>query len=580
MTNSSFVRTWDSQRYRTILVAIAGLIPLVIAGMGWSYFTLNDDGAVLSLLRSGEARTLIISYPMSCFLVALYKLNAEIPWYSLFVVFMLAVGTATMTYAVLSNSYADRIQKILLLSIVLYFCIFYSNNINYTSVVTLVFASVYMMILSLGSHCSKRLLALLLPLVLLTRCGDIIVILLAFSSLPLILNTSSFKSGFLRTLIILLITLAVFQLNKYPVDGDYQTYKKFSSVRSIYNDLSYPIDVPSADANDKLLFNRFFPHDEDTFSTKTLTENAPQTLRVISYRLFNKKLNTVYDIILNHGLEYFLIGISLCYVSYYNNKFFNKAFFIAITLIAMSIVLFKIRDVDRLSTGILFLILSTIHLMPKKSKTSIKPFFDIKCDRTIKEHNDIQYILRVSTIRPFLFVIIFMMIIIQIAKFTKGINKWVNSSDILRPRECKVIKDNILKNKELKNSLLLPDLTTSPSMCYTFRLGNEINMLGYPSEGWLPAGWLSRSPIYYKTLRSLGSDNFNDLFRQGRIVIVYDKKHMLFPDYMISASREMYLALLNKHYASEGCTFEPVTIHADKYISADKFQLVCGDSGG
>jgi len=580
MNNSSFVGTWDSQRYRKILVAIAGLIPLVIAGVGWSYFTLNDDGAVLSLLRSGEARTLIISYPMSCLLVALYKFNAEIPWYSLFVVFMLAVGTATMTYAVISNSYADRIQKILLLSFVLYFCIFYSNNINYTSVVTLLFVSVYMLILSLGSHCSKRLLAFLLPLVLLTRSGDIIVILLAFSSLPLILNTSSLKSGFLRALYILLITFAVFLLNKYPVDGDYQTYKKFSSVRSIHNDLSYPIDVTGADANDILLFNRFFPHDEKTFSTKTLTDNAPPTLRVISYRLFKEKSNTVNNIIFNHFLEFLLIGISLCYVLYYNDNLLNRTFIMAIALIAMCIILFKIRDVDRLSTGILFLILSTIHLMPRKSKISIKPFFDIKCDRTIKEHNDIQYNLRISTIRPFLFVIIFMMLIIQISKFTKGFNSWVNSSVILRPRECKVIKENILKNKELKNTLLLPDLTTSPSMCYTFCLGNEKNMLGYPSEGWLPAGWLSRSPIYYKTLRSLGSDNFNDLFRQGRIAVVYDKKHMLFPEFMITASREMYLALLNKHYATAGCVFEPVTIHADKYIFADKYQLVCGDSGG
>jgi len=575
MNNNSFARTWDSQRYRTILVAVAGLIPLVIAGLGWSYFTLNDDGAVLSLLRSGEARTLIISYPMSYLLVTLYKFNAEIPWYSLFVVFMLAVGTATMTYAVLSNSYADRIQKILLLSFVLYFCIFYSNNINYTSVVTLLFVSVYMLILSLGSHCNKRLLAILLPLVLLTRCGDIIVILLAFSSLPLILNTSSLKSGFLRALFILLITSAVILLNKYPVDGDYQTYKMFSSVRSIHNDLSYPIDVTGADANDKLLFNRFFPHDEKTFSTKTLTENTPPTLRVISYRLFKEKSNTVYNIIFNHFLEFLLIGISLCYVLYYNGNLLNRTFFMAIALIAMSIILFKIRDVDRLSTGILFLILSTIHLMPKKSKISIKPFFDIKCGRTIKEHNDIQYNLSVSTIRPFLFVIIFMMLIIQISKFTKGIDKWVNSSDILRSRECKVIKENILKNKELKNTLLLPDLMSSPQMCYTFSFGNEKSMLGYPSESWLPTGWLSRSPIYYKTLRSLGSDNFNDLFRQGRIVIVYDNKHMQNSKYKIAESREKYLALLNKHYSTERCTFEPVTIHADKYISADKFQLVC-----
>jgi hypothetical protein len=558
----------NSQRLRTVLVAVAALIPLVIAGIGHSFFSLNDDGAVLSLLRSGDARTFVISYPMSYLLVTLYKLNAQIPWYSFFVLGMLSTATATMTYAVLSNKYADLVQKAVLLSFVLYFCLFSSNNINYTTVVTLLFVSVHMLALSIDSAVSKLMIVLLVPLVLLTRSGDVIMILLAFSALPLILNGKSYKSFAARGICFVVIFLAAFALSTYPHDSDYETYKKFNSARSAYNDLNYPMKISSIDAEDENLFNYFFTYDEEVFPTALLTENAPTITNLLQFRLYNTGLKQIKETLFRHLPEFMLIAVSILYVMY-RRSLYNRAFIAIISQVVMCMVLFRIRDVDRLSFGILFLMLSGIHLMPKSVEESIKPFESITVKKHVTNRNGNYYDVALLSLNRYMAVLIILMILSLSVLFRNAIDTWSHRGSILRPKEYRLISENIRSIPELKNTILVPDLLSASSFYFTFPLGHEKSMLGYPAEGWLPAGWLSRSPIYYKTLRSKGSESFSDLLKQGKIALVYVEKSDN------TWARKVYTNYINKHYASTGCGFVPDVLYRDKFVSVEVFRIDC-----
>jgi len=559
---------WSSKRLRTVLIVVAAMIPIVIAACGRSFFVLNDDGAVLALLRSGDARTFIISYPMSCLLVALYKLSAQIPWYSFFVLSMLSTSTATMTYAVLTNKYADTVQKLLLLSCVFYFCLFYSNNINYTAVVTLLFVSVHMLALSMDSLASKLMIALLVPLVLLTRSGDVMLILLVFSALPLILNGKSCKSIALLTAFFALLALAAIALNKYPHDSDYATYKKFNSVRSAYNDLKYPINISGVDADDEQIFNWGFPYDEELFPTKTLIENAPTAADLVEFRIQNAGFKKTMETLLRHVSEFILIAVSTLYVMY-RRSFLNRAFIAIVGQVVMCIVLFLIRDVDRLSTGILFLILSGIHLMPKSVEESVKPFESIRIEKQAAGSNGDCYDVSLLSINWFMALLVSMLILSQGSLFVEAVDNWVGRGTVIRSKTALAIREKLNESPDLKNILLIPDLISSSTHYFTFTLGHEDAMLGYPSDGWLPAGWLSRSPLYYETLRENGTESFSGQLQQGKIALVY----FGFSDLL--RSREVYSNYINRHYATAGCLFVPKVLYVDKYISVETFETDC-----
>jgi len=429
------------------------VLPLFFYTLGIIILSLNDDFIIWQMLINGESRVLILSYPLSQLLVILYKTFSSISWYSLLLISILSINMWFM------SKYLAEYTKNYTKSIVILFMII--NAIYWLSIsMTLVtFSLITTSILFIRND--FKFFILLLTLATFLR-NDFFITLLPIIILPFIIF---YRFPLTKKHLISIVLFCILLSINYTFPRTNQQYTEwlsFNSTRAYFADLKMKVNDPKnklTEAQEEVLNFGWYMNDETLLPTSTVKEFSGSTLQatIEQFSLHH----------LPHRAIILVIFISFIYIGIQRKKYF--VLYLALFLFIIAII--SIRDVERTTLPLLFLLIMV--LIESGQIVKVKPFF----------------------------IIIFSFMIIAFAvKITPYIknNLFAVEQNLILQKEFINLVNN--SNLSYEVSLEFPFSMVAPNqIMIANKLLDEKHWIHFSKHHILISGWLVRHPYFYQT---------------------------------------------------------------------------------
>ena len=542
-----------------ILCTIFFLPLCIIVFSGNSIFFVNDDFIAISLLKSGESHVFMISYPLAVLLVLAYKAMPLIPWYSI-------VSTATL--ALSSIIFFKAIKLLIEKNFYFYFIFFFIGLIFYSfsiknisiSVITVIYFATSFLILLWEHKLKFFLFSLSMSICFLLRdfyaifiiFFSIIILLFLISKIIFNLEYSLFKKEYLFILLPLIIIF--FDYFGYS-SSEYKEWIKFNSARAIQNDC-YQF-IPEGDnlvnRDNIIVFKLWYPYDQEVLPTQTIIKVSGSFLQVYknAFKIINIKNFIKTKITIHYKYFIFLVIILiLALLTCEKSKFrlFILYLISNLTLIALLFSIIFIRDVERLTVGLFFVIFcyNLIFICNYCCSGNSEKF--------IKKY------------KIFIFIILFLT---MAAFWSKDLSYTLTNQDIKNNFKKELTGYNEFR-KGYEEYTFMPCILLPYYMCNFFVIQNfyEDDSIGnFTNQNFFPVGWLARSPYFYRKLHEKGFYNFYDF--------LMDPKTLFFGSNIISTEfNEKYIKYLDSNFGNNHYKHYIKTIKINDMFSFSKIMKV------
>jgi hypothetical protein len=527
---------------RKWMLAIAGLcffMPIIWSIVsGNIYFYINDDGAIMSLLRSGDAHVLILGYPLSALMVKLYAVLPLIPWYSIVMIALASVSAILFFHA--WAAFLPHERPLLWITIFFagaaYFYYLF-NHLNLAIITITFFATAFLPLLlknKKGFVFSVSLLVIALSL------RDFNTILLPFAFLLIGFLGVSKKlpvPGIGRPfhpLVFILLLLFVPVVGNYLAysTDEYKEWTKFNLARSIQIDYStYAPHATLASGikqEDLDIFRLWYPYDEQTVPSKNLVALSGS----IGSVFLKAVMNTNYSRFFINNLRYygkflgFLFFLILLYLlTYRERRGLFVLFNLSIACLVVAVLL--VRNVDRVSWGLLFFwLVSLLMIMVLFDDMSIRPASKGQLWRF-----------------PVWSLCFAFLLAIAVPVEAYKANYRDNSVNKARLEQYRVFRHG-QENATIVPAIYFPCALSDGG--FVFPLFRENDMIGdFQSQNFIPAGWLARHPSVNRKLAAVGVKDFYSLIIDGNTLFFGGAS-------MDPELNKLYLSYLDRNFGDNG----------------------------
>lgn len=512
-----------------------------------------DDYQIWNMIKEGDPRTLILSYPMSIFLKKLYTMFPSFQWFSLTFLIAMSFNMYVASYTI--EKIKDKKIKIYLF--ILYSILFFYFWFNAS--ITLLSGYTFFFIIPMLFYSYTSFIIGLFTISLL-RNETIIIY------LPLIiLIWFMFKNHMSKPTkreIILGILAAIwisFTFLSVKFDSQYEKWLTFNKARAYFLDSKTNLEGLKATLDGKitederLLLTAWWVQDNELLSSEKII-NASGGIQ----DKFDASRFYYQDIFLNkyNSLIIFALIMSLCLLFFlFLNKLYKMILLFTLFIIYIGII-FMIRDVERVTFPILlswvFIILIYFHCM--KNKINVQMFslvfigiiFTISMDKyyLYKHHKAFT-----QNIKK------------EFERITRSHEKTLEISLSFPYGKSENYIDKIFKNQALffESDWVL--------------LSNE-NIL-------LPFGWFARHPLFYK-IHNIDFENKNRKFSNYYEFMVDNNTAFIGEkDVSLKIFDKKLLTMYNEKYLSNtNCYLTIVLLDESKHFTISQVQKICNDLNG
>lgn len=481
----------------TILVTLYAVVFVLFHLNDALFLSINDDFAVLNLLRNNSPYTLMLSYPTSLLLSNLYDTAPTIQWYSI-LLFSAILGSIVLIHSALyelrvGNKLA-RIHYILINVLSISIHVYLVLNITITSVTVwyLMSSSFYWIVTKRKSYIVSLALLLRFDVAL-----GLLPLIFLFNLLHHGFNTASSK----RLAKLLLFSMGIVSLQTQLPDKDYNDWLDWNSARAYYRDLK---QEPAKDNmltsyQVKVLQTSWWTYDERMIPSNSVIASVGTKLNVIILKIKN-------------------INFSILKKSFEDNLY--KA--LIVTVLAMSAIVFLTKSTlqSKLSLVLICLFIVSLILVRNVERVTLWMLTGTFLVIWLEKNKYIPSY--VSLPRGFKHLETAGLIIL-IALFSIR-----SYADYYENRRLSNISTQV-KNDFHSTKAVYPDSIFIPSI--SFPLGSmprelflgglfqEDEFIDYKrTTGIGPAGWLSRHPFFYSFYMEEGYDSTSEAFSFYRLI--------------------------------------------------------------
>ncbi len=282
-----------------------------------------DDTFLLKLLKSGENKTLMLSYPLSSLIKYLYKLIPHIQWYSLTISLTFLLNFYTISYVLEKTKILK--YKTILLSFNVFIIIYLFTHISLNSITAF---SIGTAILSMRYNIYLSMTMLILSTLL--RVG-ITVYLIPFVLISYLIffKNNIFQSPLaLRLKILLLVVTSIILIVVSPkINPEYSSWLKYNNARALQHDFHIKSSRYANYTNlEKSILRSWYIQDEQLLPSKQIVENSPTILNAITQKIHTFNLDYLIT------KPYIAIIYILLLLMTINLLFIKKNFFIYLEL--------------------------------------------------------------------------------------------------------------------------------------------------------------------------------------------------------------------------------------------------------
>jgi len=545
-----------------LILCVIFFLPLcIIFFSGNSIFTVNDDFAVVALLKSGEPHVLLMSYPLSSLLVYLYKTTPLVPWYSLTLTSFL-VFSSIIYFKALNLILKKSINFYLLFFIIgIIFYSFIFKNISITITTLVSFATSFLFLLF-----KKKIRIFLFSVsvflsFLLRDFYFILFIFYIFVLLMLFVNKKILNFEYLITkkdLFIIFLPFIVILLNNYGYSSrDYKEWVDFNIARGIQSDFIQfaPEDNKLLNQENLNIFRLWYPYDQEIIPTETIIKISGSLFQIYKKVLSKTDIKNFLKTKTTLYYKYFLFFVFILIIVLLKskkNKFieFYICFVANMIFIWFIFLIILVRDVERVTIGLFFVVLCFDLI-----------FVSCYCssNRYCKFHSCKKY--------DFL---LFLFLFVSLVAF------WGNDFryTLLNQNTKNTFEKELKAYKEFRKGYegytFIPCVLMPYFMCNFFVVQNfhENDSIGnFTTQNFFPVGWLARSPFYYRKLHEKGFDRFYDFMMHEKAL--FFGGNIICPEF-----NAKYLQYLDSNFGNNEYKHEIKTLKKNDLFSLSKIVKV------
>lgn len=492
-----------------------------------SIFAVNDDLALLSLLKQEKFySTLILSYPSSYVLHYLYNVS-NIQWYSLFITstIFLNLYLISLHIAKLRKIY----HKILFFLFIVLILSYLWTHISITSLTLFtLFTAIF-----IGRDDIIKF-SILLLFASLLRTG-ITINLFPFILIAYLIVAPKILINRRKFLILLIIWFAIFlNISLTSLDIQDAEWHSFNSARAHLHDFKGEPKKNTLSKEQMILIHDWWVQDEKLLPAQQVISSSPSLAHIALKQL--KVLNMSH--ILNHNYKYFILFLMLITLFLALSNLHNKKFILYLLFLVGFILLLQIRDKDRV-TILLMMIWALIIFL------------------------DIQK-------RYFLSSLFLSITLILLLYYLYTMPRIIHYPNTLKNEAIKLIQ---------KSELIVEASITFPTFWGTTQLlfGNNIlfnehDWLTFGKHSILPSGWLSRHSFFYDT-HNINPNGYKTFYE----FLLSDKTGFI-GTHVMNTSKEAksILNMYDQHYLENtSCHHTFTTIQKSKHFTITKMQVIC-----
>lgn len=480
-----------------LLVAVYTVIFIFFHLNDALFLSINDDFAVLNLLRNSSPYTLMLSYPTSQLLSELYDATPNIQWYSM-LLFSSILGSFVLLHSALYELRARKklakIHYMLINVFAISIHVYLLLNITITSV------TVWFLISSSFYWLATKRKSYIVSLALLLRFD------VALGLLPLVILFNLLHYGFntvsnKRLARVLLFSLGIITLQIQLPDQDYNDWLDWNTARAYYRDLK---QEPAKDnllnsEQVNILQTSWWTYDEAMIPTINVIDSAGSKLNVILLKIKNINFSILkksFEDDLYKALIVSILSMSAI-VFFKKSAVQTKLSLVLIALFVVSLIL--VRNVERVT---LWLLAGTSLLIWLKTISLIPTRTNLAKSLKLLETVGVIVVIAIFSVRSY--------------------------TDYHENKRLSSISNQV-KNDFHKTKSMYPDAIFIPSISFPLgsmprelflgELFQEDDFIDYKrATGIGPAGWLSRHPFFYSFYMQEGYDSTTEAFRFYKLI--------------------------------------------------------------
>ncbi len=362
----------NNNRQTILLFLYFTAISLAMILSGYTYLNDNDDWILWNFLITGETRTMIMSYPLSTVLSALYDSFPQVEWYSITVFFYLSLISLLFSFYI--SRLNDKYLKILSICIVTIILIHVWLQVSVT-ILTLLLIAVSIPLIR--KH--QIIFWVLVLIASFLRTG----IIFSLSPLLVLVYFLLFEKEYFsaKRIFIILTLFSVILLNYISpsMNKEYQEWLQYNKARSYFVDFKGTDKKNILSEDEKFLSYTWYAGDTILLPSKKIMEAAGSAKDVainkifMTLQSFRSILSLAWQKERNHKLLIFLILLTF-YLMYKERSNFSRMFYLLFILGFFSLTI--VRDNDRAIFPIILLwgILIFLKLLKKQQIFLLKGF--------------------------------------------------------------------------------------------------------------------------------------------------------------------------------------------------------------
>jgi len=506
------------------------LVGLLVCFLFGFYLDIPDDPYLRYFLIHGDIRTHIMSVPLGKIVSFLYVNFPEVDWLSY--LFVIYIATIMALYSYFVASVEDAYLKGILVAIGVYLLLYLLTRMSIATItLSLVAVSIPLMRKNLTLFLLFFLMATLLrEEVIIVAIPFVLVLFFIFYKKREVKKSKIGASVILIALIVLTILMPNF-------DKEYKDWLQFNSARAYFVDFRAPDKQNILNKNEIMVANSWYIQDEALISSSKLIEAAGGLKDILIYKIKNLSLKQFLRIVLGN-ITVIIIIIAIIYYFYKTKKIsvlmlysiFAGGFFL----------LLLIRNVDRVTMPLVYIWFISVFILFLASRS-------------------------ISTKTRSLFATLFLLGVIF--DFYLGFRVHTQDKVVLRDEMYSLMRKH-------QNFLFDPSLGFPQKIDMSFVDAVQQNKL-FDEKNWiteyiLPAGWMSRHPLFYK-VHNISHNDWNGKYDSYYEFLISDNSAFIGSKNIDKKRVDKFLSFYDKKFCSDKkCKHDILVIDQSKNFAIVK----------